>query len=224
MNITFVTFFVLALPLMLSIVIWHSMSILNRKHGSDIRVAWYLFSLSFVITFVVAFWARQNGAINPQGTFVGNVGRLLEELLHVMLDLNTDASILLSIVAIIVIPQLLNYILSGLSGCASNPILIKESFKFLIWGFVKSVMVCAGIIFAVAVFGAWHAWTGWRWSGVVALLYTSATLSMLGFAMLSWYRDIGTTAPNLQKLKSNFLVRWLSSIHRCFTKNNQPVP
>lgn len=195
----------------------YSIHQLSRNRGDDIRVVWYLFSLSLVVTLGIVWWAVDIDAINKYGSFNGTSGEMLKKLLDFMLDLNTDLKILLAIVTFIVLPQLLNYVLSGLSGCASLPFLIEGSWMFFIWGMVKSFAVCAGIIFSIAIFDIWKGWHD-SWSDALPLFYMSTMLVMLSFSTLFAHREAENIAADLQKNYSN-LVKPFIAMHRWFTRH-----
>lgn len=122
--------------------------LLREKNGSDIRVVWYLASLTAMISFGVAWIAISTGAIKD-GEFVGEYGVLLKSLIGFMFDLEKDFLIVTGIASLIIVPQLVCYILSGLSGNAKSPILMNASLSFLIWGVIKSLVVCASILVSV---------------------------------------------------------------------------
>jgi hypothetical protein len=195
----------------------YSIHQLSRNRGDDIRVVWYLFSLSLVVTFGIALWAVDIDAINKSGSFNGTSGEMLKKLLDFMLDLNTDFKILLAIVTFIVLPQLLSYVLSGISGCASPPFLIERSWMFFIWGLVKSFAVCAGIIFSIAIFVIWKDWHD-SWSDTLPLFYLSTMLVMLSFSTLFTHREAKTQAIDLKK-NCPSLGNLFKGMHRWFTRH-----
>lgn len=192
---------------------------LSREHGGDIRVVWYFFSLSLVVTFVIALWAVDSGAITEHGTFQGGAGEALQKLLHFMLDLNADIKILVVIFAFIVLPQVFSYVLSGLSGCASNPLLIRESFSFFVWGLIKAFAGCAGIISSLSMFGLWKNLAGWSVQGAFAMLFTSVALIFFSFLVLFQYRAAETVAADIHNRCHSRLV----AMHRWFTRAERQV-
>lgn len=176
---------------------WYSIRQLRKDHGGDVRVVWYLFSLTFVITYGIASWAVSNEVLNEH-RFEGELGAHLEQLLKAMLNLEASLIFVLAIAGLIVLPQLISYFLSGLSGCAGTPFLIEGSLSFLVWGLVKSFAVCGGIIISLAVFGIWHDWDTWQQDSLV-MTYTSSMLIMLSFTVLLMYREAETVATDIQK-------------------------
>jgi hypothetical protein len=103
----------------------------SKKHPSDIRVIFYLFFLSFVLTAVAAVWALKAGAIDAQGVFHGTLGNRTNAFLRFMLDLDSDVGVFGSTLIVILAPQFLSYILSAPFDCAAAPILSENPSAFL---------------------------------------------------------------------------------------------
>lgn len=164
---------------------------LASHHGSDIRVVWYLFSLALISTLLVAWWARSTGAIDAAGSFHGAAGAVIGKFLELMLDLQSDLKILGAMVALVIFPQFLSYVLSGLFGCAVAPILIGATFRFFFWSVVKSFVITAGIVLVVAVYGWVLGWSGLSVRKATGLAGTGLLLLTMSFALLYIYRDLG---------------------------------
>lgn len=192
---------------------------LKKSHGRDIRIVWYFFSLSTVVTFLVAIWAIKEGAINTDGNFQGSYGPTLQALLSFMLDLKTDFFILGTIVSIIIIPQLITYLLSGISGSASSPLFIDSSKDIFVWGAIKSFAICAGIIFTLSIFSFAEGWMDLN-KFLESIIFVTLALLMFSFLTLLPYRDTDKVIDDLEKLTPNFIVLRLQSIHKFCTRNN----
>lgn len=188
---------------------------LRREHGSDIRIVWYFFWLSSVITFEVALFALKKHAMTENGTFQGDKGKLLHDALHYLFDINNDFKMLACIVAIIVVPQLLSYMLNGICGCASNPIAIGESFSFLVWSLVKTLATCAGIICALNIF-LWTHWASFDWNGAFGLIFTSVGFIFFAFIILIEYHFTEKITDFIQKHCPKLLV----NTHSFLTRNS----
>ncbi|MGO4396175.1 hypothetical protein AB4Z46_32985 [Variovorax sp. M-6] len=179
---------------------------LAYRHGSDIRIVWYLFSLALTSTFLIAWWATSAGAIDAAGNFHGTAGAVLHKLLELMLDLQADLKILGAMVALVILPQFLSYVLSGLFGCAVAPMLVGPSFRFFFWSVVKSFVIAAGIILVVAVFGWVQGWNGLSARKAVELAGTTLLLLTMSFFLLYIYRDLGgaiqpSNSPGVVKIR-----------------------
>jgi len=190
---------------------------LADQNGTDVRVVWYLFSLAVVATYIAAAWASSVGAIDNQGLFQGELGAAVNALLKFMLDLDTDLKIFSAILAMVLLPQIASYALSGLFGCASAPIFVGGAIRFFVWGVVKSFVVAAGIVLSVALYGYFNNWKGWGAKGAASMSSISGLLLMLSFSMLYLYRDVHAAVelpstdrfPRLQRMVAS-LQGWLT--------------
>ncbi|WP_027997104.1 hypothetical protein [Simplicispira psychrophila] len=206
-------FIAIAIP---SVIAFTGLKLAN-KYGTDVRVVWYLFSLAVVTTCITAAWASSIGAIDDKGVFQGELGAAVNVLLKFMLDLDADLKIFSSILAIVLLPQIASYVLSGIFGCASAPIFVGGTIRFFIWGLVKSFVVAAGIVLSVALYGYFSNWSGWSVKGAASMSSMSGLLLMLSFSMLYLYRDFHAAVekqspnkfPKIQKMVDS-LQSWLT--------------
>jgi len=200
------------------VVIWYTGCKLADHHGSDLRIAWYFFSLSSVCTFLAAAWANSTGAIDHSGSFQGAWGKKIESLLIFMLDLDTDIKVFAAILTIFVIPQITSYFLSGIFGCASSPILVGRALALFIWSIVKSFIVASGILLTIAIYGALNGWVAWNVKGAVSMSFLSLMLLMVSFVCLYMYRDIDDTIALPATSKSFWIQRRIKKIERWLTR------
>lgn len=206
-------FLIFSLIVLLLSIIMGLTYLLSKKNGSDIRVVWYLFSLTAMISFVMAWIAIRTGAIN-NGNFVGEYGALLNSLIGFMLDLEKDFLIVTGIASLIMVPQCLCYILSGLSGNAKSPILMSASLSFLIWGVIKSLVVCASILVSLGLlylFGYLPKLGDTSFFVVIGLYFL-----LLAFGLISVYREGEQGARYVVKH-----LPCLKAIHLWFTRKEK---
>ncbi|HCI1915358.1 TPA: hypothetical protein NOE89_000877 [Pseudomonas aeruginosa] len=192
-------------------------SLVRNRHGSDIRVVWYVFSLTLVITIGLACYAISNGAIDGNGEFHGDSGDALKILLLFMLDIKKDMILVVSAVTVLVLPQLLAYTLSGLSGCASTPVLVNGSLAFLVWGNIKALVVYAGISLSIGILCL----TGHLSKSpeeAITPLFTSLATILLSFSMLLVYREGESFAKLLIETFPRAMTPF-TKIHKLFTRN-----
>jgi len=186
------------------------------SHPSDVRIVWYLFSLSCVTTTLAALWAI---SIDVYGSFQGYLGGNVNSILKFMLDLDTDIKVLCSALVVFVVPQACSYVLSGLYGCASAPIFVGRAVGIFVWSIVKSSVVAAGITISLAIIGNCKDWTGWSLRGTSAMIALSLMLLMSAFGGLCAYRD-GTSTVTVSAMghPSSF-GQWLIGVRAWFSRN-----
>lgn len=163
---------------------------LSRRNQSDIRVVWYFFGLSAVISLLLTAWAINAEAVDAQGQFHGKAGQVLSFLLKSALDIKASLLLCAGIVALIVAPQLLSYFLSGLSGCATAPLFVQGSLGFFAWGLVKSLSVAAGVILVVPTYAWIERWKDWSFSNALGMILLAEMLVALAFCALFVYRGM----------------------------------
>lgn len=187
--------------------------LLRERNGSDIRVVWYFFSLTAMISCGVAWIAISAGALKD-GQFVGEYGDHLSGFIGFMLDLEKDFLIVTGIASLIVVPQCVCYILSGLSGNAKSPMLMNASLSFLVWGFIKSLVVCASILVSL---GVLYLFGYLPESGRTSFFFiTGLYFLLLAFGIISLYREGEQIARFLGKH-----LPCLKAIHIWFTRKEK---
>jgi hypothetical protein len=140
----------------------------------------------------------------------------------------TDTRAELGLVAVILIvtiaPQLLNYILAGLSGCAATPRLVWQFEKIATWSLIKFLAAFGGILVADAL-GVYTINIEDRGSILFALdgyvddLLWGAGLVGLAFFVAVIQVYTLETADALGHALHNEPRSWPSKVHRFFTRN-----
>ncbi len=170
--------------------VWYFAKQLSSKHGGDVRIITYVFMLSATIAYVLALGATDTGAVDAHGNFIGTAGKYLLALLHAMLDITTDLTVLSAIAAIALIPQFLTYLFAGSVGCARAPIFVDPVIKGLFWFAVKSFATAGGIIVSLTIFGALHGWNDVSTSKGFTIAYFGVAMLLMSFAYVLIYRSI----------------------------------
>lgn len=192
---------------------------LRKRHPGDINTLWYAFSLTIVLTTEIALWAAFAGHIDHHGNPRDHVGAFIQVLLEHAIDVQSEILLFVGIAAIVLLPQFLAYLLSGLFfGVAGAPIFVNFMFTFFVWGVAKALVSLAGIIVVVLIIGALQGWAGTTPDKILFIMFGAALCVLAAFVCLSLYRDVlfvskgdGTTRPTA-------LGRALHRLHRRFTR------
>ena len=162
--------------------IHYSNKVLRVKHYEDIRIVWYFFSLTLVISSLIGFWATNYEAIDNKGSFQGETGEIISKLISASIDVNLSFIIIGVIVCLIVVPQILSYFFSGLFGVAGRPIFLNETLSFLMWSIIKTFIVTAGVTTTILLFGSileWDSFVGSKLFGWILIsIGFTASISM----------------------------------------------
>lgn len=177
-----------SLTVLFIIFFYYAGGVLIRRHESDIRVVSYFYSLTVVVSHLIGIWAVNANAINRTGNFEGELGAFIHALLKSTLDINLSLSIIISIFTLILLPQIISYLLSGLFGVAATPKYISQSMSILMWGAVKTFIVVSGVTSTILVFGLILSWESFSVNNVVAWFVLSLALCLFSFLVLLIYR------------------------------------
>jgi hypothetical protein len=129
------------IPLVISIFIF----LLRKDHPTEVYVVWYAFSLFFVVfSFLSAYAWKNNKTVNDIfGQFAWG-----EWVYNWLTDWNADVWLVLVFLGLVVLPQLSAYLLSGISGSASPPMLILQAKDMALWSLIKTLASLSGITLA----------------------------------------------------------------------------
>jgi hypothetical protein len=200
--------------------LYYSGQVLKEHHGDDIRIIWYFFSLTFVISYIIGLWATSNGAIDSSGSFVGEAGDFINKLLTATLDIKLSIYLILAILALILIPQFMCYLLSGIFGVASSPLYISESIKFLIWGLIKTFIIVSGVTAAILLFGSFSSWKSFELKNIFGWSLISLAFCFFSFMTLLLYRESEKMLADIKEIMPNRLLDPLIKLHNFFTRHS----
>ncbi|KWR80366.1 hypothetical protein RN02_12515 [Pseudomonas sp. PI1] len=134
------------------------------------------------------------------------------------LDIKGELIFMLLFLAAIIIPQVMSYFLSGISGCASSPIFVSKGFSIFIWTMAKAFATCSAIILSLCLLGALgHIPLGL--GEIITSLYTGLAMLFFAFSMMFFYRK----SEYLQELAMDYLINKsnvLTKMHRWLARKN----
>lgn len=208
----------LALTILLTFLIVGIANDLAAYFPDDVRLVWYLYGLTCCITLCVMCWATSQGFITTDGKFSGDWGNILHTLLLASVDVQSSTYLGLVAFFIVVVPQLISYFLSGLSGCAGTPKLVSFALTFVTWGFIKTFIVAAGVLTAFAGFAYFSSWPEWPVSHTGGWLVVSSMLVCMGFVSLYIYRGAPSLAVAVKAHCPRVIQKFLISTNRLLTR------
>lgn len=165
---------------------------LGRKHRFYIQVVSYCFSLSFTVVIFVSTWANHIGVIDAQGMPHGKLGEVITHALDFTLDLNGEIVLVLALLALLIVPQLLSYLISGVFGCAPDLLFFRQGSVFALWTLVKSFSAASGVLMALGVVGYFYKWPKYDLLAMSLFILTSKLLALSSLVALLVYADFMT--------------------------------
>lgn len=199
--------------------IYYAGRVLRAKHDSDIRIVWYFYALTLVVSHLIGFCAVTYGAIDSTGEFRGEAGNLINDLIIASLDINLSLSIIFGALLLILGPQFISYIFSGLLGVAASPIYISESLSFLVWGIVKTFIVVSGILTTILLFGLYLSWSYFQSSNIIAWIIHSLIFCLFSFFVLMVYRESEEFLSDVRNFIPNKVVELFKHVHFWCTRH-----
>ncbi|MGY4257685.1 hypothetical protein ACVI1L_004753 [Bradyrhizobium sp. USDA 4516] len=189
---------------------------MRRNYPHEIYAIWYIFSLFFLIFFALYVVAEKKGQRVTEVLGPSFVETL--QAIHGMLTNVQDELLLVgTIVYLGVAPQLLTYVLSGLSGSATAPIYVRQIGLVAVWSVIKFLAGLGGILLAQPAaklaMGA-SVPPGDFSQGTLAVLFAFA-IAITQHA----YFDRGFEIPIGLGLRVGFQAPWLVKIHAWLTRH-----
>jgi hypothetical protein len=129
--------------------------LIREEHAGHVYTLWYLFWLTSCCASLIFFYLESLDVLNfdqfymlrlPEGAPFWQ--RALRWYFGVSTDISGEITLLLLLVGVIAVPQALSFLVSGLFGCGTRPVLIGKIVRFALLCLVKFFCVFSGIAFA----------------------------------------------------------------------------
>jgi hypothetical protein len=129
-----------------------SIRTVRRDHPHHVHTLWYVFSLTLCSVSVLFFYIYKN-ALAIQGTpLSGMPGTIAVMFMNASMDVREELYILMTLAALLILPQILSYLISGIFGCGSQPVLVSTVSRIATWSLIKFFCVLSGILAAQSIF------------------------------------------------------------------------
>jgi multisubunit Na+/H+ antiporter MnhC subunit len=123
-----------------------SLYVLKDEHSRQIYAIWYINSFFFLLFLGMGVVAEKRNIHLVE--VCGSYKDTCEMLYEYLTNTDDEIAVVLILTALAIGPQVLTYILSGLSGSASPPKFVGTVAKLALWSFVKFIAGFGGIITA----------------------------------------------------------------------------
>ncbi|BBB94830.1 hypothetical protein BE61_02400 [Bradyrhizobium elkanii USDA 61] len=189
---------------------------LREKHAGEIYLVWYINTFFFLLFLGMGVVAEKQSARLTE--VCGSYEKACETIYVYLTDTRGEIGLIVIGVGLAIGPQVLTYLLSGLSGAASAPKFVLQVETIAIWSFVKFAAALGGILvaepFARLVTG----------SKVEIVEFLSGPIYTIGaFSYASthvWFHDKWLPSVRQRFAEPNgWLLQKLNAIHGIFTRN-----
>jgi hypothetical protein len=124
-----------------------SISKLRRDHSLEIYAIWYVFSLLFLIFLALDTISERTGK-EITNLFGEPYAGAMKFVYNSLTNVEDELMLVSTFVYLAVAPQILAYILSGLSGSATPPRWVRQIGTIAIWSLLKFLAALSGILLA----------------------------------------------------------------------------
>lgn len=186
----------------------------RRDQQHHVHTVWYIFSLTLCLMLALDLYIYVSFITERRSSFGQAAGDIIIFVFNSSTKVSEEIYILIFIFWILIVPQTLSYIISGIFGCGSRPILISQITAFVIWSLIKSLSVVSGILAALSVF-ALYGEPYLRPKDSLPLLIKALISISMSFSIMAIYYKMENVFGFIIKHQR---LRFASSVHNFLTR------
>jgi hypothetical protein len=148
------------------------------------------------------------------------LAKSLEGYLTISIDIQGELVVLAILLSAVIIPQILSFLVSGILGCGTSPVLVSKVSKFAIISLVKffcifAALEMAGYLYQLFAYPVEHDWDNWMTPGVDQRVGTSFILLSSSFIVSTVYSKYDTA---IKYIEDRPVIRSLGDLWGRMTK------
>ena len=187
---------------------------IRREHPHHVHTLWYIFSLTICIVSVLFFYIFKNAG-SIQNSLLGGVpGAAAVIFMNASMDVRGEIYILLALIALFILPQIMSYLISGIFGCGSWPVLVSTISRIATWSFIKFLCVLSGILAAQSIFALYGRPYLYPKDAPAKLVEALSLISM-SFLIMAIYCKMDILYTFMTR---DPRLKWLESFYRFMTR------
>jgi hypothetical protein len=197
----------------LAVVLGASLLRLRKNHAAEIYVIWYINSFCFVVFFVLGLIAWNGPPLQACGT----LEHVCKDIYDFLTNAKSEFLLVGTLTALAILPQMLAYLLSGLSGTATVPKFVRQVHNVAVWSLIKFEAGFGGVItgefFATLLKASifQHQWP------TFIQFYIGFLTTTLAFVMAALHVSLMEEFPGWRERHSK-LLEPLLALHRFLTR------
>jgi hypothetical protein len=207
------------IPTIMFLLLFAAVLDMRKKYPHEIYAIWYIFFLFFLIFLALYLYAESEHQQITEILGPSYVGTL-KAIQKTLTTVEDELLLVGAIVYLGIAPQLLTYVISGLSGAATAPIYIRQIGLVAVWSIIKFLAGLGGILLAQPAAKWWLKQPvpiGEVDSGLAAIAIAFALA-----AMQHKFFDNAFEVNLMPGLRMGFQVPFLMKIHEYFTRHRPP--
>jgi hypothetical protein len=140
------------LGLVFVVTFYRSILFVRRDHPDHAHTLWYIFSLTLCPVSLLFLYIFKNATSIQDTLLSGTPGKIAIVLMNTSMDVREELYLLGALSALLILPQIMSYLISGIFGCGSRPILVSTILRIVTWTLIKFFCVLSGILAAQSIF------------------------------------------------------------------------
>jgi hypothetical protein len=189
--------------------------VVRRDHPNHVHTLWYIFSLTLCSVSALFAYIYANARSISTTWLGGTLGTLATMFMNMSMDVRGEMYVLAVVTALLIFPQIMSYLVSGIFGCGSPPILVSKASTFMTWSLIKFFCVLAGILAAQSI-AALYARPLLNPKDALPKLVEATVAIALSFSIIVlYYRLERLHAFLIRRLRS----RWFDAFCRFMTRH-----
>jgi hypothetical protein len=178
-----------------------SIVIFRWRQPRLIYILFYLFYLSLCCASVWYIYTRNDP---PHEGFKG----IVDEVIKISTDVEGEAVLMITLTILIILPQTLAYLTSGLIGCGYQPLMITAFSKFVLLNLAKFSVVLSGVSAAQYLFNP---------NSIPTIAALRAYIYfMYSFQLIAMYHLFDVVVKEYVQQPPPFKARFVKFMRRCF--------
>jgi hypothetical protein len=157
------------LHLVPTLVIVISIIHLRAKHADEVYLLWFTFFFMTYVIFGLYSYLSAEGSITDYFLDLdllaaqhsqnrGILARLLSWYIDISVHPKDDILLLFSLLGLVVVPQFLSFVISGLFGCAKPPLIVSKVTWFAVFSLAKCFCILAAFETSTGLFALYRAY------------------------------------------------------------------
>ncbi|MDF0584741.1 hypothetical protein [Bradyrhizobium yuanmingense] len=121
-----------------------ALAVLRKTHAAEIYLIWYIHSFFFIVFTALHFYSYDKHFFVYQ--VCGSYEESCKSIYDYLTNTRGEIELVVILTSLAILPQLLAYLLSGLSGTGTAPRFINQTQTIAIWSLVKFFAGLGGIL------------------------------------------------------------------------------
>jgi hypothetical protein len=199
--------------------LYRSILFVRRDHPDHVHTLWYIFSLTLCLVSLLFYYIFKNATSIQDTLLSGMPGKIAVVFMNTSMDVREELYLLGALSALLILPQIMSYLISGIFGCGSPPILVSTISRIVTWSLIKFFCVLSGILAAQSIFALYG--RPYMAPKDSAIKFVEALFMIcMSFLIMTIYYKTETLHASITEHPR---LKWLEAFYRFMTRYRKPT-